>query len=130
MKLKLKLACYQTIEHKAGSILVLLLLKLVTSIISRPLTETFHQSILKSMHKAGDDTLPEHYLPISLLSIYNRLVAKLSYRRLIKFADKNHTLYDLQEGFRNIHSTQHAIVDLQVLYILMWTKENTHVEFL
>ena len=33
------------------------------------------------------------------------------YRRLIKFIDKNDILYDLQYGFRNKHSTQHAILD-------------------
>ena len=32
--------------------------------------------------------------------------------RLIKFIDKNDILYDLQYGFRNKHSTQHAILDI------------------
>ena len=33
-------------------------------------------------------------------------------RRLIKFTDKNDILYDLQYGFRNKHSTQHAVLDI------------------
>ena len=64
------------------------------------------------MYKGEDETLPENYRPISLLSIYNRLFEKLLYRRLIKFIDKNDILYDLQYGFRNKHSTQHAILDI------------------
>ena len=42
----------------------------------------------------------------------NRLFEKLLYRRLIKFIDKNDILYDLQYGFRNKHSTEHAILDI------------------
>ena len=53
-----------------------------------------------------------HYRPISLLLIYNCSFEKLLYRRLIKFIDKNDILYDLQYGFRNKHSTQHAILDI------------------
>ena len=37
---------------------------------------------------------------------------KFYYRTLIKFIDKNDILYDLQYGFRNKHSTQHAILDI------------------
>ena len=47
-----------------------------------------------------------------MLSIYNRLFEKILYRRLIKFIDKNDILYDLQYGFRNKHSSQHAILDI------------------
>ena len=64
------------------------------------------------MYKGEDETLPENYRPISLLSIYNRLFEKLLYCRLIKFINKNDILYDLQYGFRNKHSTQHAILDI------------------
>ena len=64
------------------------------------------------VYKGEDETLPENYRPISLSSIYNCLFEKLLYRRLIKFIDKNDTLYDLQYGFRNKHNTQHAILDI------------------
>ena len=53
------------------------------------------------VYKGEDETLPENYQPISLLSIYNRLFEKLLYRRLIKFIDKNDILYYLQYGSRN-----------------------------
>ena len=96
------------------------LLKLAKSAIAIPLTEVFNQSVLTGVYpakvipvyKREDETLPENYRPISLLSIYNRLFEKLLYRRLIKFIDKNDILYDLQYGFRNKHSTQHAIFDI------------------
>ena len=40
----------------------------------------------------------------------NRLFEKLLYRRLIKCIDKNDILCNLQYGFRNEHSTQHALL--------------------
>ena len=64
------------------------------------------------MYKGEDQTLPENYRPISLLSIYDRLFEKLLYRRLTKFINKNDILYDLHNGFRNKHSIQHAILDI------------------
>ena len=102
------------------------LLKLAKSVISIPLTKIFNQSALTGVYpaklklyakvipvfKGEDETLPENYRPISLLSIYTRLFERLLYRRLIKFIDKNDILYDLQYGFRNKHSTQHAILDI------------------
>ena len=101
------------------------LLKLAKSVISIPLTKIFNQSALTGVYpaklklyakvipvfKGEGETLPENYRPISLLSIYTRLFERLLYRRLITFIDKNDILYDLQYGFRNKHSTQHAILD-------------------
>ena len=105
------------------------LLKLAKSVISIPLTKIFNHSVLTGVYpaklkyakvipvyKGEDETLPENYRPISLLSIYNRLFEKILYRRLIKFIDKNDILYDLQYGFRNKHSTQHAILDIVIMF--------------
>ena len=50
-----------------------------------------------------------NYRPISLLSVFNKIVEKLMYIRLIKFLDKN-VLSENQFGFRSGHSTQQAIL--------------------
>ena len=62
--------------------------------------------------KDDDDTLPENYRPISLLSIYNRIFEKLIHARLTKFINNNNIIYNRQYGFRSKHSTQHAILDI------------------
>ena len=49
-----------------------------------------------------------NYRPISLLSIFNKILEKLVYNRLITFIAKYNILYDKQFGFRRNHSTLHA----------------------
>lgn len=51
-----------------------------------------------------------NYRPISLLSVFNRILEKLMYNRLIKFWDKNKIFFEQQFGFRAKHSTTHAIL--------------------
>ena len=49
-------------------------------------------------------------LSISLLSIFNRLLEKLMYKRLINYIEKNKIISKRQFGFRSKHSTAHAIM--------------------
>ena len=64
------------------------------------------------VYKGDDETEPGNYQPISLLSIFNRIFEKLMYRQLKNFLDKNDILFKSQYGFREKHSTQHAVVDI------------------
>ena len=101
------------------------LLKLANEVISVPLATIFNQSICSGIFssklkrakiipifKDEDNSLPENYRPISLLSIYNRIFEKLVYSRLTKFVKDCNIFYDQQYGFRSKHSTQHAILDI------------------
>ena len=101
------------------------LLKLAKRVISVPLATIFNQSICSGIFPSKlkcakiipifedeDNTLPENYRPISLLSIYNRIFEKLVYSRVTKFVKDCNILYDQQYGFRSKHSTQHAVLDI------------------
>ena len=50
-----------------------------------------------------------NYRLISLLSIFNRLIEKLMYNRLITYIDKINVLCDNQFGCRKNHATTHAL---------------------
>jgi hypothetical protein len=52
-----------------------------------------------------------NYRPISLLSNINKIYEKLMYNRIASFLKKNNTLFSTQYGFREKHTTQHALLD-------------------
>ena len=93
-------------------------------ILSGPPGDIFNMSVQKGVfpsklkeakvipvYKSDDETEPDNYRPISLLSVFNRLFEKLMYHRLKSFLDNNNVLSKAQCGFREKHSTQHATLD-------------------
>lgn len=63
------------------------------------------------LFKKGDCTLPENYRPISLLPCLNKLFEGVIEKRLRKFFNDNNSLYGFQFGFREGHSTTHALLE-------------------
>ena len=53
-----------------------------------------------------------NYRPISLLPNISKLFEKLIKNRLSKFLEDNKCLFSRQFGFRNKHTTNHALIDL------------------
>ena len=101
------------------------IVKLAGHVISQHLCSMFNLSVLSGsfpsklkiakvipIFKGGDESNPENYRPISLLSIFNRIFEKLMYKRLTKFIDKHALLYSSQYGFRKWHNTQQAVLDI------------------
>lgn len=62
--------------------------------------------------KDDDPTAPNNYRPISLLSNFNKIFEKIMYKRMQIFIDDNNILSSSQYGFREAHSTEHAILDI------------------
>ena len=53
-----------------------------------------------------------NYRPISLLSVFSKIIERLMYNRLIEFLNKNNFFNKYQFGFRNNHSTVMALIVL------------------
>ena len=68
--------------------------------------------IIVPIHKKDDTQDCNNYRPISLLPNISKLFEKLIKNRLSKFLEKNKCLFLRQFGFRNKHSTTHALTDL------------------
>lgn len=51
-----------------------------------------------------------NYRPVSLLSVFNRIMEKLVYKRLINFIKKIDIIYAKHFGFRSHYLTEHAIL--------------------
>ena len=64
------------------------------------------------IHKKGSFDNPTNYRPISLLSVFSKLIEKLMHQRLYKFLELCDVLYSLQFGFREKHSTNHALISM------------------
>ena len=62
--------------------------------------------------KKSDRCLPSNYRPISLLSVFDKIFEKLICRKLVDFFEKNNILYNFQFGFRKLHSTTLALIEL------------------
>ena len=61
------------------------------------------------LYKDGDPTSFNNYRPVSLLSVVSKVLERVMYVRCIKFIEKHNILYDRQFGFRQNHSTTHAL---------------------
>ena len=62
--------------------------------------------------KKGNNTLVTNYRPILVLPCFSELLERIMYNRLYKFLLENNILYQKQFGFQNVHSTEHAILQL------------------
>ena len=64
------------------------------------------------VYKKGAFTSLSNYRPISLLSVFNKLLEKLICKRLLNVLDKNDVFCDKQFGFRAKHSTDYAVLNI------------------
>jgi hypothetical protein len=61
------------------------------------------------LFKGGDSSAFNNYRPISVLSVFSKLLERLFYNRLYNFLSQNNILYEYQFGFRKSFSTQLAL---------------------
>ena len=65
-----------------------------------------------ALHKKGASDNPTNYRPISLLSIFSKIIGTLIYKRLSEFLEINNVIHSFQFGFRRKHSTAYALISL------------------
>lgn len=99
------------------------LLKYIKHYILEPLTFIFNLSlgcgefpdnwklaVVVPIHKDGSKDTPSNYRPISLLSIFSKLLEKIVNIRLVNYLEHNRLLSDKQFGFRRGRSAEDAVV--------------------
>jgi hypothetical protein len=64
------------------------------------------------IYKSGDTNEPHNYRPISILSVFSKVLERLVYNQLDNFLEKYNIMYNYQFGFRKKHSTEQAILEL------------------
>ena len=100
--------------------------KMTGNIMASPLTEIINLSfstgsypnnlkiakIVPVFKNKGSNLQCNNYRPISLLSNINKIFEKIMYTRLYNFLDIHNCIYNLQFGFREKHSTNHALFSI------------------
>ena len=64
------------------------------------------------IYKREDPTNPSNYRPISLLSVFDKLLEKLMYNRLALGFQKHKVFYKYQFRFRKNHATNNALTEV------------------
>jgi hypothetical protein len=95
------------------------------TVISKPLETLFNVSFsmgivpsnfkiakVLPIYKNGSPTSTCNYRPISLLSVFNKLLEKLMSNRLLDFIQRKAILFDNHFGFRAKHSTDFAVLSI------------------
>lgn len=98
------------------------LVKSIRDKISMPLTTIFNLSLstgcfpdawkiaaVTPIHKDGSKDCPTNYRPISLLSVFSKILEKLVNNRLVSFLEGLGLLSEKQFGFRRNRSTEDAV---------------------
>ena len=65
-----------------------------------------------ALYKKGSRSVPDNYRPISLLNSIGKILEKVVFNQMMSFIKKHEILYSLQFGFREKHSTSHALINL------------------
>ena len=85
------------------------------------INQSFHNGIFPDelklakvipIYKSGSTMELNNYRPISVLNIFSKTFERLMNNKLIKFLDKYNVLDPNQFGFRQGHSTHHALITL------------------
>ena len=64
------------------------------------------------LHKGGSSQDLNNFRPISLLSIFDKIIEKLMHKRLYDFLEHHDILFENQFGFRKNNSTIHALIEI------------------
>ena len=89
----------------------------LTLLINLTFTEVKFPAILEMgkifpVHEKGSKTELTNYRPISLLSNISKIIEKMVHDRLYIFLEQNKAFHNYQFGFRNNHSTNHALIEI------------------
>ena len=100
-------------------------LKTTSPVIAAPLAHIINQSLCTEifsdrlkvaevipLYKKDDSHIVDNYRPISLLPVLSKVFERAAFYQLYDYMQRNTLLYAYQYGFRKLHSTEVASVEL------------------
>ena len=116
--LKTKTSCgYDGLSTKLLKTISLSVSPLLTIITNQSLFTGIFPEKLKiakvlPLYKKGNEHVFDNYRPISLLPSISKVIEKIVYNQLYDYFVKNNLIYDSQYGFRQLHSTELAALEI------------------
>ena len=83
-----------------------------TSFISGIFPDRLKLAKVIPIFKAGSKLDVNNYRPISLLSVFSKIIEKIMHSRLYSFFETNNVFYSSQFGFQKHKSTQHSLIEI------------------
>ena len=101
------------------------IIKLSYQSLIKPLTHIFNLSLTTGivpnnlkiakvipLYKSKEKNLINNYRPVSVLTVFSKILEKLMYKRILNFTIKYGVLYSYQFGFQQNRSTKLALISL------------------
>ena len=90
------------------------LLKIAAPLIIQALTDLINISFKtgSSVHKSGSKLDVNNYRPISLLSVFSKIIEKIMHARLPTFFEEHNIIYPSKFGFQKNKSTLHSLFEI------------------
>ena len=128
-----------SLDNNKSSDIPIKVIKKASHVISTPLADHFNEYMqngifpdelkigkVTPIYKKDDCGQMENYRPVSTLPIFGKIFEKVIYTRLYSFLSSQKVLYENQYGFRQNHSTSHAI-NYSVQHITDVLNSKSHV---
>ena len=64
------------------------------------------------LHKQLEKVFGDNYRPVSYMTCFSKILERLVHKQVISFLHKHALLYQYQFGFRKIHSTTTALIEI------------------
>ena len=94
-------------------LIIIPLCKIITnSFTSGVFPESLKISKVIPIYKDGSTEMLNNYRPISLLSVFDKIMEKLIHKRLYSFLMEHNILFHNQFGFRKNNSTTYALIEI------------------
>ena len=105
------------ISNKAVQLAAPFIKKSLCHIVNLSISQGIFPSKLKMakiipIYKKGKHDLCSNYRPISLLSVFHKIIETCMKHRIKDFLKRYNILYTYQYGFRENHSTNYALLDV------------------
>ena len=107
--------------HKVSQLNSLLIPDLILIPLCRIINRSFQTEVYPDalkisevipIHKGGSTEEINNYRPISLLSIFDKIIGKLMHKRMYEFLQGHNILFQNQFGFRKNNSTTFALIEI------------------